>query len=41
MREGGLDSLPHLQYTNFLNLSEKESEIVSPAIIAHTLRKNR
>ena len=39
MREGGLDGLPHLQYTNFLRLSDKESVIVSPAITVHTLRK--
>ena len=30
----------YLQYTNFLNLSNKESAIVSPVITAHTLRKN-
>ena len=29
MREGGLDGLPHLQYINFLSLSDKESVIVS------------
>ena len=29
MREGGLDGLPRLQYINLLNLSDKESVIVS------------
>ena len=29
MREGGPGGLPHLQYNNFLSLSEKESVIVS------------
>ena len=29
MREGGLDGLPHLQYINFLSLSDKKSMIVS------------
>ena len=29
MREGTLDGLPHLQYINILNLSDKESVIVS------------
>ena len=29
MREGGLDGLPHLQYINFLSLSDKESVIES------------
>ena len=30
----------YLQYTNFLSLSNKESVIVSPVIIVHTLGKN-
>ena len=29
MKEGGLDGLPHLQYTNFQGLSDKKSVIVS------------
>ena len=29
MKEGGLDGLPHLQYINFLSLSDKESVIAS------------
>ena len=29
MGEGGLDGLPHLQYINFLSLSDEESVIVS------------
>ena len=29
MREGGLDGLSHLQCTNFLSLSDRESVIVS------------
>ena len=29
MSEGGLDGLSHLQYTNFLSLSDKKSVIVS------------
>ena len=39
MREGRLDGLPHLQYPNFLSLSNKESVIVSLAITVHTLKK--
>ena len=39
MKEGGLDGLPQLQYSNFLSLSHKESVTVSPVIIVHTLRK--
>ena len=39
MKEGGLKGLPHLQYTNFLSLINKESMIVSPVIAAYTLRK--
>ena len=39
MREGRLDGLPHLQYTNFLRLSNKESVIVSLVITVHTLKK--
>ena len=39
MREGRLDGLPHLQYTNFLSLSNKESVIVSLVITVHTLKK--
>ena len=39
MKEGGLDVLPHLQYTNYLSLSDEESAIVSPVITAHTLMK--
>ena len=39
MKEGGLESLPHLQYTNFLSLSNEESVIVSPAIAVHTFKK--
>ena len=39
MKEGGLESLPHLQYTNFLSLSNEESVIVSRAIALHTFRK--
>ena len=41
MREGGLDGLLYLQYTNFLNLRDKELVIASPVITAHTLRKKR
>ena len=41
MKEGGLDGLPHLQYTNFQKLSYKESVIVSTVITVHTLRKKR
>ena len=29
----------YLQYTNFLSLSDKETAVVSPVIIVHTLRK--
>ena len=29
MGEGGLDGLPHLQYINFLSLSDTKSVIVS------------
>ena len=39
MKEGGLESLSHLQYTNFLRKREKELAIVSPVIAVHTLRK--
>ena len=39
MKEGGLEGLQHLQYTNFLSLSDKESVIVSPVIAVHTSRK--
>ena len=30
----------YLQYTNFLNLSNKESVVVSPVVTVHTLGKN-
>ena len=40
MREGGLDGLPHLQYTNFQSLNHKESVIVSPVFTVHTLKEN-
>ena len=39
MKKGGLKDLPHLQYTNFLSLTDKESVIASPVIAVHTLRK--
>ena len=38
MRNGGLDGLPHLQYINFLSLSDEESVIASPVTTVHTLR---
>ena len=41
MREDGLDGLSHMQYTNFLSLSDNESVILSPVIIVHTLSKKR
>lgn len=33
MEESGVDSLPYLQYTNFLSLSDKESVIVRAVIL--------
>ena len=39
MKEGGLDGLPHLQYTNFQGLSDKKSVIVGPAFTVYTLNK--
>ena len=39
MREGRWDSLLHLQYTSSLNLSKRESVIVSPVITVPTSRK--
>ena len=39
MRKGRLDGFPHLQYANFLSLSNEESVIVSPIVSVHTLRK--
>ena len=36
MREGGLDGLPDLKYTNIQSLSNKESVIVSPVFTVHT-----
>ena len=39
MKEGGLDGLPHLQYTNFQGLSDKKSVIVSPVFTVYTLNK--
>ena len=39
MKKGRLGGLPHLQYTNFLSLSDEESVIVSPIITGHTLKE--
>ena len=39
MREGGLDSLPHLKNTNIQSLSDKESVILCPAFTVYTLKK--
>ena len=39
LKEGRLHGLPHLQYTNFLSLSDKESVIMSPVVFLYTFRK--
>ena len=41
MREGGVDGLPHLHYTNFQSLSDKKSLIVSPVFTVFTLREKK
>ena len=41
MREGALDGLPHLHYTNFQSLSDKKSLIVSPVFTVFTLREKK
>ena len=41
MEESGVDSLPYLQYTNFLSLSDKESVIVRTIIPVYVSRKGR
>ena len=39
MRNGRIDGFPHLQYINFLSLSDKELVILSPIITVLTLRQ--
>ena len=41
MEESGVDSLPYLQYTNFLSLSDKESVIVRTIIPVYVSGKGR
>ena len=38
MRNGRIDGFPHLQYINFLSLSDKELVILSPIITVLTLK---
>ena len=41
MEESGVDSLPYLQYTNFLSFSDKESVIVRTIIPVYVSGKGR